>query len=412
MKQFRSRILHENLALAMQVMPVVAVTGARQTGKTTLVQECVSDLPYITLDDIEALEQAETNPQALLAAHPLVLDEVQRAPSLLLAIKKAVDKNRKPGTFVLTGSANLLLMKGVSESLAGRATYLELPPFCPTEWNGGKNPLQPLDALWADEFNPTKEWPQVEGDFPFWLLRGGFPSALELESDEARALWYSAYTQTYLERDLRQLSAVSSLADFQRLMRLAAQRTSRLINQAELARDAALSHPTAHRYINLLETGCLIHRLQPYASNLTTSIIKTPKLLWADCGLAAWLAGINNSNALKQRDDIGFWLEQAIFQTLQVWRTSQASRRRIYFWRDKLNNEVDFLLEQDGELVAIEIKSANRATQADTKGISALKESLKKKKLLKRSIVLHSGSSGNALGDEVYGLPWGWMMPG
>jgi predicted AAA+ superfamily ATPase len=411
MKHLKPRLLTTKLQLARRIMPVVAITGARQTGKTTLVQSLDPNIPYFTLDDLGILEQAEKSPETLLEQRPVTIDEVQRAPALLTTIKRAVDKSRKSGDFLLTGSANLLLMKGISESLAGRAVYFDLPPFCPVEWLEKKEPLTPLDKLFADDFDNRKDWPEGEGDFPKWLLRGGFPSVIDIDSDEERAIWFSAYTQTYLERDLRQLSAVSSLSDFQRLMRIAAQRTGKIINQADLARDAALSHPTAHRYLNLLETGCLLTRLLPYASNLTTTMVKSPKLLWADCGLAASLAGISDSASLKRRDDVGFWLEQAIFQTLQVWRATNPDKRRLYFWRDKNNNEVDFVLEHDGELVALELKIAKSVRPSDAKGIVAFKSALKKKKMLKRSVVLYGGDNGRQLGDELFALPWGWMMP-
>ena len=411
MKHFKPRLLTAKLKLARRVMPVVAITGARQTGKTTLVQALDPNIPYFTLDDLGILEQAENSPETLLAERPVIIDEVQRAPTLLSAVKRAVDKSRKSGDFLLTGSANLLLMKGVSESLAGRAIYFDLPPFCPVEWLEIKDPLRPLDKLFEDNFDTRKDWPEGKGDFPKWLLRGGFPSAIENDSDEERAVWFSAYTQTYLERDLRQLSEVSSLSDFQRLMRIAAQRTGKIINQADLARDAGLSHPTAHRYLNLLETGCLLSRLPPYASNLTTTMVKSPKLLWADCGLAAFLAGIRDSASLKRRDDVGFWLEQAIFQTLQVWKATEPDKRRLYFWRDKNNNEVDFILEKDGDLVALELKTSESVRPSEAKGLVAFREAFKKKKALKRSIVLHGGEDGRLLGDALFALPWGWMMP-
>ena len=194
-------------------------------------------------------------------------------------------------------------------------------------------------------------------------------------------------------------------------MRIAAQRTGKLVNQADLARDAALSHPTAHRYLNLLETGCLLTRLPAYASNLTTSMVKSPKLLWADCGLAAWLAGISDSTSLKRRDDVGFWLEQTIFQTLQVWRAVDSNKRRLYFWRDTKNNEVDFILEQNWELVALELNTAESVRPYDAKGLGAFGDALKKKKMLKRSVLLHGGDNGRLLGDNLFALPWGWMVP-
>lgn len=392
-------------------MPVVVVTGARQTGKTTLVRSLEPALPYFTLDDLGVLEQAQKAPDNLVANHPLVLDEVQRAPEVLSAIKRAVDSARKLGDFILTGSANLLLMGRTAESLAGRAVYLELPPFCPVEWLEESTALNPIDKLFSSDFNHRNDWPRGRGDFPFWLLRGGYPSALALDDDSDRALWFSAYTQTYMERDLRQLTEVENLPDFQRLMRLTAQRTGRLLNQAELARDGSLSRATAHRYLNLLEAGCLLARLRPYAANLTSTIVKSPKLLWTDAGLAAWLAGITSRGALERREDAGFWLEQALFQTLQVWRASAPDKRTLYFWRDRSGHEVDFILEEDGGLVALELKMSSQVTPSDAKGIKAFTAALKKKALLKRCVVLHGGEEGRILGDNCLALPWGWMFP-
>jgi predicted AAA+ superfamily ATPase len=242
------------------------------------------------------------------------------------------------------------------------------------------------------------------------LLRGGFPPALQIDSEADRGLWFAAYIQTYLERDLRQLSAVSSLPDFQRLMSLAAQRTGKLLNQADLARDAALSHPTAHRYLNLLETGCLVTRLRPLTTNPTAALVKAPKLLWTDCGLAASLAGIQSSAALAQRADAGFWLEQALFQTLQTWRALQPQRRKLHFWRDRAGHEVDFVLEQDGQWVLLEFKMGSQVTASDTSGLCAFRDSLKRKTALVRGVVLHAGKA-RPLEAGNFALPWGWMVP-
>lgn len=181
------------------------MTGARQTGKTTLAQAIEPARAYFTLDDVGVLDQAERNPDSLLTTRPVILDEVQRAPQILLAVKRAVDTHRQAGDFILTGSANLLLMKHVADTLAGRAIYLDLRPFCPTEWQQRKDRLWPLDRLFAPDFD-WREWPDEEGDWPRWLLRGGFAPALEIGSEKDRGLWFAAYVQTYLERDLRQLS--------------------------------------------------------------------------------------------------------------------------------------------------------------------------------------------------------------
>lgn len=399
----------QNLQSATRVLPVSVLTGARQTGKTTLSKSIDPSIAYLTLDELGVLDQAERNPDSLLATRPLILDEVQRAPQLLLAIKRMVDTRRRAGDFILTGSANLLLMDRVADTLAGRAIYLELPPFCPTEWQGRKGALEPLDRLFAQDFD-WREWPDERGDWQTWLLRGGYPPALQIALEADRSLWFASYIQTYLERDLRQLSSVSSLPDFQRVMTLAAQRTGKLLNQADLARDAALSHPTTHRYLNLLETGCLITRIRPLATSLSGAMVKAPKLLWTDCGLAAALAGIKSSDHLSQRMDAGYWLEQALFQSLQTWRALEPQRRKLHFWRDRAGHEVDFILEQDGQFVAIEIKASSQVTTNDTTGIRAFRDSLKRKTSLVRGIVLHAGKS-RPLDLNDIALGWGWMMP-
>ena len=407
MEKIRPRWFRRNLQTALRVLPVTVLTGARQTGKTTLTRAIEPARAYFTLDDVGVLDQAERNPDSLLATRPVILDEVQRAPQILLAVKRAVDTLRRAGDFILTGSANLLLMKHVADTLAGRAIYLDLRPFCPTEWQERKDALLPLDRLFAPDFD-WREWPDEPGDWPTWLLRGGFPPALQIASETDRGLWFAAYVQTYLERDLRQLSAVSSLPDFQRVMMLAAQRTGKLLNQADLARDAALSHPTTHRYLNLLETGCLVTRIRPVATNPSAALVKAPKLLWTDCGLAAWLAGIKSD--ATQRLDAGFWLEQTLFQTLDTWRALDSQRRKLHFWRDRAGHEVDFILEEAGKLVALEIKAGSLVTTGDLIGIRAFRDALKRKASLVRGVVLHSGKSRPLDADDI-ALPWGWMVP-
>jgi uncharacterized protein len=397
----------------LKVMPVVVVTGARQTGKTTLVRELFPEKyrSYFTLDRLEILEQARTNPDALLDTLPVTLDEVQREPAILLAIKRKVDEDRKPGMILLTGSANLALMATVSETLAGRSLYLELPPFCPVEWaSDSANSLAPLESLFKPDFQ-IKSWPTHTGDWHSWLLKGGFPSAIVLEENEDRDLWFSGYVQTYLERDLRDLANVGSLSNFQRMMRLAANRTAKLLNQSEIARDSEIPQPTAHRYLNLLEIGYQITRVPVFSTNPVSSLVKGKKLLWNDCGLAAWLAGIDSEKSLMARTDYGFWLEQAVFQSLQTWRSLNPAKRRIYYWRDRLGHEVDFILEEDSGIVALEIKSGRTTGQKETEGLVAFKAALGRKKSLIRSVVLYGGGEARSLGDEIHALPFGWMFP-
>jgi len=417
MIELRERWVEPRLAAALRVMPAVCLIGARQVGKTTLARRlAAAGRRYVTLDSLDVLDQAQRDPDSLVASPPLTLDEVQRAPELTLAIKRRIDSARRPGDFLLTGSARLPLMKATADSLAGRALYFDLPPFCPREWAAASLRLEPFDALLSGDFR-LADWPDVTTGGPpdawqEWLLRGGLPPALDLAAPADRDLWFTGYAQTYLERDLRDLSAISSLPDFQRVMRLAAQRTARLLNQSDVARDAGMTHPTCHRYLNLLETGCQIVRLPAYASNPSAGLVKSPKLLWADSGLAAWLAGIPDTHALRRRQDVGFWLEQAVFMSLQTWRSLDVARRRLHFWRDRSGKEVDFLLADGDRLLALEVKLAAQATLDDAAGILALRRTLAARAPADLpGVVLHGGDAARPLGDHLFALPWRWLFP-
>jgi hypothetical protein len=244
-----------------------------------------------------------------------------------------------------------------------------------------------------------------------WLFRGGYPPAIPLRDPRSLDIWFSGYVQTYLERDLRDIQQISSLPDFRRLMRLAANRIGRLFNQSEVARDAGLAQPTAHRYANLLETSYQIDRLPVYSSNPNAPLMKSKKLFWKDAGLGAWLAGLSDRKALTHRPDIGFWLEQAVFQTLQSWRSLAPAHRRLHYWRDPKGNEVDFVLEQDGAVVALEVKSGSQVYPADLTGLLAFRKSLARKDDVIRSAVLFDGPAARSLGEDLFALPLGWLFP-
>jgi len=177
-----------------------------------------------------------------------------------------------------------------------------------------------------------------------------------------------------------------------------------------LARAATFSHPTTHRYLNLLEAGCLVTRIRPAATNPSAALAKAPKLLWTDCGRAAWLAGIKSSATPRNAWMLVFWLEQTLFQTLDTWRALDSQRRKLHFWRDRAGHEVDFILEEAGKLVALEIKAGSHVTTGDLIGIRVFRDALKRKASLVRGVVLHSGKSRPLDADDI-ALPWGWMVP-
>ncbi|NOT56454.1 MAG: ATP-binding protein [Deltaproteobacteria bacterium] len=366
---YHPRALALTVESALKAHPVVVLSGARQTGKTTLTRHLpsASTRLFQTLDDLDVFELARKRPHDLLAMGPrLTLDEVQRVPELLLAIKKTVDQRREPGQFLLTGSANLLLMRHIADSLTGRAVYLLLSPFTGGEKRGdGTVPpwsrvLACKSAAEAVELLNSLPVPQVE-----WMtevLRGGMPPAVFAETTEERALWFDGFVRTYLERDLREVSQVSALPDFRRLMQLAVHRLGQLMNQTELGRDAGLAQATTHRYLNLLETTFQLHRLPPFAVNATKRLIKTPKLYWADTGLAAHLAGFTDPRDIYDSRLAGALLENLLFSAFLAWRETVQPKPEIFYWRTAGGAEVDFVIERGPKLLPLEVKTARQIT--------------------------------------------------
>ncbi len=399
------RYAYALLAKRLSLMPVVVLTGARQTGKTTLARTMnTGERRFHSLDDLDVLDLAQRDPQALVGgAQPVTLDEVQREPRLLSTIKRVVDRQRRSGQFLLTGSANLLLMRKVSESLAGRASYLTLWPMTGHEQRGRGRCGLWEELLAADE----KAWINVLGaqdpepeDWHERVRTGGFPvPAVHMNRAEDRAVWFEGYVRTYLERDLRELSSVASLPDFRRLMRAAALRLGGLTNQTELGRDVGLPQPTVHRYLNLLETSYLLVRVPPYAVNRTKRLVKSPKLYWGDVGLALHLAG--------DPEPDGTHLENLVLQDLLAWRDAREGRAEILFWRTSAGQEVDFVIEAGGQLLPLEVKTSSRARAQDTAGLRAFRAEYRD--TARAGLLLYAGEEFEWLTHDVLAVPW-WAV--
>lgn len=398
------RVVSGNLETRLRVMPAVVVTGARQTGKSTLVRALTSERRYLTLDDIDVLNAARTEPELLLEGpQPVTIDEVQYEPNLLRAIKRSIDARREPGRFLLTGSANLSLMNTVSESLAGRASYLTLWPMTRAEQRG-----MGACGLWDELLHaPAEQWIDLlrSHDRPpeAWTnlaRRGGFPpAAIQLETDEERAIWFDGYVSTYLERDLQRLSTLSALPDFRRLMRATCLRIGQLMNQTGLGRDVALTQSTAHRYLNLLETSYLLVRLPSYSVNRTKRLTKSPKTYWSDTGVAMHLS--------QDTEPHGSHLENVVLQDLLAWRDSGRTQAQICYWRTTSGAEVDFVIETDNRLLPIEIKSSPRARIRDTKHLRTFIKEYEDRSL--PGLLLHSGETLEWIAPNVLAAPW-WMV--
>jgi len=316
--------------------PVIAITGPRQSGKTTLARSVFGDRAYVTLEDPDQREQAQDDPRGFLARFPdgAVIDEVQRVPELISYLQGLVDQRGRMGDFVLTGSRQFGLMSRIGQSLAGRVGRIELLPFAMTELASAGLLPEDLDSLmWRGGFPPLYDRPLLPGD------------------------WFPNYIATYLERDVRQLLAIRDLSLFQRFVRLCAARTGHLLNLSALAIDCGVSHTTAREWITVLEASYLVLLLRPHHSNFGKRLVKSPKIYFLDTGLAAALLGITDRSSLNIHPQRGALFETLVVGELIKHRFNQGRPADLYFWRDNAGREVDLLFETRGRLQPIEIKS-------------------------------------------------------
>ena len=316
--------------------PVLALTGPRQSGKTTLARATFPDKPYISLENPDERLFAETDPRRFLARFPegAILDEVQRCPAMLSWLQGLVDERRRMGDFILTGSAQFDLIAGMSQSLAGRVGRVELLPLSLSEMQAADCLPESLDSL---------------------LLQGCYPALYRREL--LAGDWFPNYVATYLERDVRQLIAVRDLALFQRFVRLCAARSGQLLNLAALGADCGISAVTAREWLSVLEASYLVFRLPPHHRNFGKRLVKTPKLYFLDVGLMAWLLGIRDTQTLETHVARGALFETWVIGELVKQRCNAGQPADLYFWRDSTGTDVDVLIETTKGLQAIEIKS-------------------------------------------------------
>ncbi|MBI4745516.1 MAG: ATP-binding protein [Deltaproteobacteria bacterium] len=403
---YRQRWLEPSFDAAIHGFPVVVLTGARQVGKSTLLQqaESVKSWRYITLDDYDIRRQADTDPQALWAGTDrIVIDEVQHSPRLLSAVKMAVDNKRSKVKFVLSGSANLLLMRRVSETLAGRAVYFTLYPMTVGETEGRPN-ADILNLLFKGEVPAEGRIKKESKEDHFkTIVRGFMPPLLSLTSSSSVARWWQGYIATYLERDLREISQIDSLVDFRKVMEALALRSGQMLNQTEVSRDTGISQPTIHRYINLLETTCLAERLPAFSVNRTKRLIKAPKFYWLDSGLASHLSGLFDYGSLHKSKEKGALFETFILHHLKALSEPLVPAARVYYWRTVTGREVDFVMEHGKRLLAIEIKLSSTPRYSD---IEALRLFIQEYPETKLGILLCDGDEIRWMDKKVVALPW------
>jgi hypothetical protein len=330
----RERLVAGQLASLARYFPVVAITGPRQSGKTTLARAAFADKPYVSFENPDVRWTAESDPRGFLARYQegAVFDEVQRFPELLSYLQQVVDEAPAPGRWLLTGSRQFGLRSGITQSLAGRVAMLHLLPFATHEWFGTSPPL--LDELlWAGLYPP--------------LLDRQIPAGLFMPQ----------YVATYVERDVREVLELRDIGLFSRFVRLCAGRAGQLLNLSSLANDASVTHHTARTWIDVLEASYLVFRLQPWHENFGKRIVKTPKLYFVDTGLLCWLLGVATADQLSTHPLRGAVFENWVMAEVLKARYNQGLTSDMYFFRDHAGCEVDLLINEAGVLHAIEIKS-------------------------------------------------------
>lgn len=382
------------------------MTGLRQSGKTTFLQRDTAfrGRRYLSLDDFATLEAARADPDGLISGRePLTIDEVQRCPDLLVTIKQAVDQDRQPGRFLLSGSANFRLLKGVSETLAGRALYLTLNPFTRREKVEATSTPYLLSLLNQARLPRRRAFQPIADEE---ILAGSMPPILTGEAKDP-GLWFLGYEQTYLERDVRDLSQVADLVSFRALLRLTAARTGQILNQSELARDAKLPVSTVSRHLGILETSFVVSRLMPFLRSRTTRLIKSPKIFISDSGLAAHLTTTKSLGTEADEPMRGALYETYVHQNLCGILGAHLPEADLGFWNVQGRFEVDFVIAHGRRAIAIEVKSASRFQQRNFSGLRGL---LAKTPDIQAGILAYNGTEAVSLGERLYAVPLGLLL--
>lgn len=397
------RFVERRAEEALGDTPVVLIVGPRRAGKTTLVRKMGDDdRTYSTLDDQTVLAAAQSDPAGFIRGlDRAIIDEIQRAPDLLLAIKKTVDEDYRPGRFLLTGSANVLTLPRVADSLAGRMETIRMLPLAQAEI-ANRAPTF-LERLFEGRLQSQKE--SVVGDELIQaVLRGGFPEAIGRESERRRQDWARSYLTSILTRDLRDIAEIEKLTELPKFVRLLAEHSGQLVNYSQLAGGINVNQRTAHRYVGLLEQVFLIATLQPWFTNTLKRIVKTPKLHFLDSGLLAAARGLTFDRIKADRGPFGALLESFVFSEVLKLMTASDLRLTPHHYRDRDTREVDIVLERDdGMVAAIEVKASATVKAGDFSGLRALADACGERFAF--GVVLYDSTDVVSFGDRLAAVP-------
>ncbi len=402
------RNITPHLLAALADSPVVLLHGARQTGKSTLVKHIAEKehrARYLTLDDASVLAAAKSDPAGFLAGFdcPIALDEVQRVPELLVAIKAAVDRKRRPGQYLLTGSANVMMLPKLSESLAGRMEILTLWPFSQGEIEGRQEGF--LDALFASKLPDIPKPAKGSPDLATRVLLGGYPEAWGRAAAPRRRAWFNSYLTTILQRDVRDLANVEGLSEMPRLLTLLATRIGSLLNLSDVSRSLGVSYSTLSRYMALLQATFLVQPSPPWFANLGKRLVKSPKAFLNDTGLAANLMGMHTPSSLLAGPSGGGLVENFVVMELRKQITWSRTQPQLFHFRTLTGQgEVDVVLEDAASrLVGVEVKASSTIDSGDFRGLRVLAEETGKRFL--RGVVLYAGDEVVPFGGNLHAIP-------
>lgn len=389
---YLKRHLEGVLAEALADTPVVCILGPRQCGKSTLAIHVAPDRAYVSLDDPNSYQLASVDPKGFVGELPeyVTIDEVQRVPELTLAIKQSVDANRKPGRFLLTGSADLLQLPRLSDSLAGRMEWIELQPFSEAEKEGAPGLFleQWLDGKLNTDISASV--PPRASTLPGRVIAGGYPEAFRRKPTRARR-WLEQYVRSIIERDIHDISQVKDGEDLGRFLEYISHQTAQLLNVTETAKALGHTRATVEKYLSILEKLYLLRRLPPWHRNVRKRLIKSPKIHLCDSGLASMLAGITESTWMEDRGKFGHLLESFVVQQLGILAGRMTSKTRLWHYRDKDKVEVDCVLTQGNRTWGVEVKAAASIQPSDTNGLRRLAEQTDSD--FQGGIVLYDGTS-------------------
>jgi predicted AAA+ superfamily ATPase len=390
---------------ALRDTPAVLIHGARQSGKTTLARMVGEPrgYGYVSFDDDATRTAAKTDPVGFVARLPArsILDEVQRVPEIFTSLKAVIDRRRTSGRFILTGSANVLLVPHLADSLAGRMGILRLHPLAQSEIEESRPRF--LDILLRGQFK-TAICERLGADLARRIVDGGYPAALTRRAPARRRAWYRDYLETQIQRDVRDQSRIRSLDTLPKLLRLAATHTARLINVADLAAPLELTRPTVHEHVTLLERVFLVERLPPWHTNQMSRLVKRPKLHVSDTGLACALLGIDAASLDADRLTFGAMLETFVLQELRRQASFRPDVIDFFHYRDRDDFEVDIVLEHGhGTVAGIETKAAATVNETDLRGLRKLQGAAGKRFVA--GVVLYDGTAAINFGNRLFAVP-------